>query len=49
LTKGFFCGGSAPGSGNALATTGRTTYSSETHAAVPGANLSQARDTLAGV
>jgi hypothetical protein len=42
--KGFFAGGGNPSSPGALvATAGRTIYSTETHAAVTGANLSQAR------
>jgi len=44
LTKGFFSGGYA---GTYLATADRTTYSTETTAAVSGANLSQDRYGLA--
>ena len=44
LTKGFFSGGST---GSYLATADRTTYATETTAAVSGANLSQARGYLA--
>jgi hypothetical protein len=45
LTKGFFCGGSTTTASPfiAVATADRTTYSSETTAAVTGANLSLAR------
>ena len=44
LTKGFFSGGYT---GVGVATADRTTYSTETTAAVSGANLSQARYALA--
>ena len=44
LTKGFFSGGYT---GSYVATADRTTYSTETTAAVTGANLSQARGYLA--
>ena len=43
LTKGFFSGGDT---GSQVATADRTTYSTETTAAVSGANLSQARFAL---
>lgn len=43
LTKGFFAGGFSPAPGSIATTTDRTTYSTETNAAVPGANLSQNR------
>jgi len=46
LTKGFFSGGVTP---TLVAIADRTTYSSETTAAVAGANLSQARTYLAAV
>jgi hypothetical protein len=49
--KGFIAGGSTSQTSpySPVTTAGRTTYSSETHAAVTGANLSQARDSLAAV
>ena len=46
LTKGFFSGGYT-GSDPGVATADRTTYSTETTAAVTGANLSQARYYIA--
>ena len=52
LTKGFFSGGVAGsdgGSGTRFTTADRTTYSTETTAAVTGANLSQARYALAAI
>lgn len=46
--KGFFSGGSNPSpSISSIATACRTTYATETTAAVPGANLTQARYLLA--
>jgi hypothetical protein len=46
--KGIFAGGATTvGSATPVTTAGRTTYSTETHAAVSGANLSQARALLA--
>jgi hypothetical protein len=48
-TKGFFMGGSSLSPGATVATADRTTFSTETTAAVSGANLSQARLSLAAV
>ena len=46
LTKGFFSGGYT---GSLVATADRTAYSTETTAAVSGANLSQARESPAAI
>ena len=46
LTKGFFSGGYTA---SPVVTADRTTYSTETTAAVAGANLSQARQSLAAI
>lgn len=48
-TKGFFMGGESTTPVARVATADRTTFSTETTAAVSGANLSQARQSLAGV
>ena len=48
LTKGFFAGGQSPAAPTLSATADRTTYSTEATAAVPGANLSQARQAFTG-